>query len=160
MDPIVTQVNFSSPRDETALVHLLNVYAQDPMGGGKPLADEVQAHLCARLADVPGAVALLAWLGDEAVGVATAFAGFSTFVAKPLLSVHDLAVLPAHRGQGIGQALLGALEQIARERNCCKMTLEVLSNNLRAQRSYRRFGFAGYALDPAQGEALFWQKWL
>ena len=156
----ISCVNFAVAGDRAALVTLLNAYALDPMGGGEPLADEVQVQLCSRLAEVPGAVALLAWEGDEAIGVATAFAGFSTFAAKPLLSVHDLAVLPTHRGRGIGQALLGALEQIARERGCCKMTLEVLSNNLRAQASYRRFGFAGYALDPAQGEALFWQKWL
>lgn len=156
----VAAVNFASPREGAALVQLLNAYALDPMGGGEPLAIEVQAQLCQQLAQVPGAVALLAWLGEEPVGVATAFAGFSTFAAKPLLSVHDLAVLPAHRGRGIGQALLGALEQIARERGCCKMTLEVLSNNLRAQASYRQFGFAGYALDPSQGQALFWQKWL
>lgn len=38
------------------------------------------------------------------------------------------------------------------------MTLEVLSNNHRAQQAYRRFGFAGYALDPEAREALFWQK--
>ncbi|MGL4205161.1 MAG: GNAT family N-acetyltransferase [Aeromonadaceae bacterium] len=160
MSLLITRVDFANPREGAALVQLLNTYALDPMGGGEPLADEVRSCLCARLAQVSGAVALLAWQGDEAVGVATAFAGFSTFAAKPLLSVHDLAVLPAYRGQGIGQALLGELELIARERGCCKMTLEVLANNLRAQASYRRFGFAGYALDPAQGEALFWQKWL
>ena len=35
-----------------------------------------------------------------------------------------------------------------------------LSGNARALRSYERFGFAPYALDPAAGQALLLQKWL
>ena len=35
------------------------------------------------------------------------------FKAKPLLNVHDIAVLSGHRGQGIGQALLNAAEDYA-----------------------------------------------
>ena len=37
---------------------------------------------------------------------------------------------------------------------------EVLSGNAVATRSYLRFGFAQYALDPAVGHAMFMQKWL
>ena len=48
----------------------------------------------------------------------------------------------------------------ARERGCCKLTLEVLSGNTRALRSYDRFGFAPYVLDPREGQALLMQKWL
>ena len=69
-------------------------------------------------------------------------------------------MLPAHRGQGVGQALLAAAEAHARERGCCKLTLEVLTGNAVALRSYERFGFAPYALDPAAGQASFMQKWL
>ena len=71
-----------------------------------------------------------------------------------------MAVLPGIRGQGIGQALLSAAETHARERGCCKLTLEVLTGNRPALRSYERFGFAPYALDPAAGQASFMQKWL
>jgi ribosomal protein S18 acetylase RimI-like enzyme len=86
--------------------------------------------------------------------------GYSTFQARPLLNVHDLAVLPRHRARGVGQALLAACEHHARQRGCCKLTLEVLSGNTRALRSYQRFGFAPYVLDPAEGQALLMQKWL
>ena len=154
----VHRVDFGNKEHGEALVHLLNAYAEDPMGGAEPLSDGVRASLVDGLSRVPGAVALLAYLDGQAVGVTTAFAGFSTFAAKPLLNIHDIAVLPEFRGQGVAQALMAGLEQIARERGCCKMTLEVLSNNHRAQQAYRRFGFAGYALDPEAGEALFWQK--
>ena len=154
----VRKVAFENVEQGQQLVELLNAYAEDPMGGAEPLSAEVKANLVKGLSQVPGAVALLAYLDGQAVGVTTAFAGFSTFAARPLLNIHDIAVLPAFRGQGVAQALMAGLEQEARERGCCKMTLEVLSNNHRAQQAYRRFGFAGYALDPEAGEALFWQK--
>ena len=48
----------------------------------------------------------------------------------------------------------------ARQLGCCKLTLEVLSNNRRALAAYERAGFAPYVLDPAAGQALFLQKLL
>ena len=156
----VRRVNYADDADRTALVELLNAYAIDPMGGGEPLALEVRATLCDRLAQQPLAASFIAWLGDEAVGLVNCFEGFSTFKAKPLLNVHDIVVRPAHRARGVGQALLAAADKHAQERGCCKLTLEVLSGNARALRSYEQFGFAPYALDPANGQALMMQKWL
>ena len=161
MPPItVRRADYASALDRTALVDLLGAYAIDPMGGGAPLADEVRASLCDRLAQVPLAISFIAWLEGEAVGLVNCFQGFSTFKARPLLNVHDLVVLPAHRARGVGQALLAAAQKHAQERGCCKLTLEVLSGNQRALRSYERFGFAPYVLNPAEGHALMMQKWL
>lgn len=156
----VRRADYANGTDRAALVELLNAYAIDPMGGGEPLADSVRATLCERLAQVPHAASFIAWQGDEAVGLINCFEGFSTFKAKPLLNVHDIAVLPAHRARGVGQALLAAAERHAQERGCCKLTLEVLSGNARALRSYGQFGFAPYTLDPSEGQALLMQKWL
>lgn len=156
----VRRVDYHVPADRTALVNLLHAYALDPMGGGEPLAAEVRATLCDRLAQVPLAVSFIAWLGDEPVGLINCFEGFSTFKARPLLNVHDIVVLPAHRAGGVGQTLLAAAEHHAQERGCCKLTLEVLSGNARALRSYGQFGFAPYVLDPREGQALMMQKWL
>ncbi len=93
-------------------------------------------------------------------GLLNAFTGYSTFKARPLMNVHDIAVAPQYRGQGIGQALLDALELYAKTLGCCKLTLEVLSGNQTAQRAYQHFGFEQYALSEATGQALFMQKWL
>jgi len=143
-----------------AFLALLEHYARDPMGGGTGLADEVKRALPARLAEHPGFVSFLAFVQNTPVGLINCFEGFSTFAARPLLNVHDLAVLDGYRGRGIGQALLAAAEQAARQRGCCKLTLEVLSNNHRALAAYARAGFAPYQLDPAAGQALFLQKLL
>ncbi len=156
----VRRVNYRDPSDAQALVMLLDAYARDPMGGGEGLAEEVKTRLCGDLAAHPLASSFIAWRDEQAVGLANCIEGYSTFKARPLLNIHDIAVLPAHRGQGVGQALLAAAEGHARERGCCKLTLEVLTGNAVALRSYERFGFAPYALDPAAGQASFMQKWL
>ncbi len=157
----VARVDYGNPADCSALVMLLDAYACDPMGGGEPLAAAVKERLCADLARQPGAASFLAWNATgEAVGLINCFLGYSTFKARPLLNVHDIIVLPAQRGQGIGQALLAAAEAHARSHGCCKLTLEVLTGNAVAMASYRRFGFAPYTLDPAAGQASFMHKWL
>ena len=156
----VRRVDYRDARDSQALVALLDGYAQDPMGGGQALSADVHQRLCDDLARLPHAASFIAWLGDEPVGLVNTFEGYSTFKACPLLNVHDIAVLPAHRARGVGQALLAACEAHARERGCCKLTLEVLTGNQRALRSYEQFGFAPYMLDPREGQAQLMQKWL
>jgi GNAT superfamily N-acetyltransferase len=143
-----------------ALIALLDHYAHDPMGGATGLPTHAKIHLVAALRSRPDYLGHIAWLGDEPVGLINCFEGFSTFAAKPLLNVHDVVVRRAHRGQGVGRALLAAAETSAIERGCCKLTLEVLDRNHVAMSAYAAFGFAPYALDPAAGSAVFLQKLL
>lgn len=140
------------------IVSILDNYARDPMGGGEALSEFSKMNLVAGLSAFPGAVTVLAYEGRKVVGIVNAIPGFSTFSAKSLLNIHDLAVLASHRGLGISQKLLAAVEEIAERNNCCKITLEVLQGNAIAQKAYRKFGFTGYELDPEAGCAEFWQK--
>lgn len=149
--------DYSDPRDAGDVVALLDAYARDPMGGGDPLAEDVKARLAGDLAANPQAFSMLARLDDEAVGLANCFMGYSTFAAAPLVNIHDLAVLPGHRGRGIGRALMEAVEAEALKRGACKVTLEVLSGNP-ARHLYAAQGYGDYQLGPDTGKALFWQK--
>lgn len=142
---------------------LLDAYARDPMGGGEPLSDFAKHHLVPSLAARPQAFSVLAFASEDdsvPVGLVNCIEGFSTFKCQPLVNVHDLAVLPGHRGRRIGEQMLALVERIALERGACKLTLEVLSGNSNAEKLYRRAGFAHYELDPAMGQAGFMQKWL
>ena len=112
------------------------------------------------LAARPQAYSVLAFDGTQPVGLVNCIEGFSTFACKPLVNVHDVAVLASHRGRGIAEQMLALAESIAKERGAVKMTLEVLSGNHGAVRLYERIGFAGYQLDPAMGTAQFLQRWL
>jgi GNAT superfamily N-acetyltransferase len=149
--------DYTDPRDAADVVALLDAYARDPMGGGEPLAEAVKARLAGDLAANPNAFSLLARIEGQAVGLANCFVGYSTFAAAPLVNIHDIAVLPGHRGKGIGKALLAAIEDEALKRGAVKITLEVLSGNP-ARHLYAREGYGDYQLDPEAGTAMFWQK--
>ena len=93
----------------------------------------------------PAAEALVAELGDgksggEVVGFALFFTNFSTFLAQPGLYLEDLYVKPAHRGAGIGKALLTRLGALALERNCGRFEWSVLDWNENAIRFYEGMG--------------------
>lgn len=150
--------NLSDPRDSTDIVNLLDAYARDPMGGGKPLSDEVKARLPGDLAAISHCLVFLARVSGNPAGVAVCFQAYSTFAGSPLLNLHDFAVAPAFRGEGVARALLDRIAEEARGRGCCKITLEVLSGNSRALAIYQKAGFDGYQLDPTTGHALFLQK--
>lgn len=154
----VLTADYNNSRHAQALVDLLDAYARDPAGGGTPLSDPVKAHLVSELAARPQAFSVLAFDGEDAVGLVNCFEGFSTFACRPLVNVHDLVVAASHRGQRVGEQMLAAVEHIARARGACKLTLEVLSANAPALRLYERTGFAAYQLDPVMGTARFLQK--
>ncbi|EWS63350.1 putative acetyltransferase [Hydrogenophaga sp. T4] len=156
----VRRADYANPHDAASLVMLLDAYASDPAGGGDGLSDFARSHLVRELAARPQAYSVLAFDGDAPVGLVNCIEGFSTFACKPLVNVHDVAVLSSHRGRGIAEQMLALAEIIARERGAVKMTLEVLSGNAPAVKLYQRIGYAGYQLDPAMGTAQFMQKWL
>lgn len=156
----ICRADYRNPVHADALVRLLDAYAQDPAGGGQALGEFAKAHLAQALAARPQAFSVLAFEGEEAVGLVNCIEGFSTFACRPLVNIHDVAVLATHRGRRVAERMLALVDEIARARGACKLTLEVLAGNASAVRLYERVGFAGYQLDPAMGRAQFLQKWL
>lgn len=154
----IVRADYSCPSHRRDLVALLDAYARDPAGGGAPLGADVRDRVVDGLARCAHAFSLLCYVDDKAVGLVNCIGGYSTFAARPLVNVHDIMVLAPYRGREIATRMLAQVEAIARERGCCKLTLEVLEGNAPARRAYARFGFESYALDPAMGHAVFLQK--
>jgi [ribosomal protein S18]-alanine N-acetyltransferase len=73
-------------------------------------------------------------------GVINGYAGL--MVAGAQADVLTLAVAADRWGRGTGSALLEALLAEAERRGCAEVFLEVRIDNTRAQRLYRRYGFA------------------
>jgi len=86
------------------------------------------------------AEAVLAEEDGEPIGFALFFHTFSTFLARPGIYLEDLFVLPDHRGQGVGRALLAYLAQLAVERECGRLEWAVLNWNKEAITFYERLG--------------------
>lgn len=155
---IVIPLDPSDPRHARDMLALLDEYAAGPTGRGYGLHPQARERLPAMLAARPHYWGCLALVDGEPAGFANCFETVSTFLAMPLLNVHDIAVSPRFQRRGVGMALLVAIEAAARERGCCKLTLEVLEGNHGARRVYERAGFAAYALDPRMGRAAFMEK--
>ena len=152
------QIDYNNPAHAEDLISLLNEYALDPMGGGEPLSDNTKQTLASELSQRSNAFSIIAYVDNRPAGLANCFEEFSTFKCLPLVNIHDLVVSKNFRGQGLAKHLLDAVEKIARDNQCCKLTLEVLEGNKKAQEVYLKFGFDGYQLDPKLGNALFWEK--
>ena len=136
----VITADLHDSQHQLAILQLINAYARDPMGDGRDLPRGVCDRLISGLQQHPTTLILLAFDEATPVGIAVCFVGFSTFMARPLINIHDLAVIPDYRGGGRSPAA-GRGRGQGRELGCCKLTLEVREDNHRAQRLYQRFGF-------------------
>jgi GNAT superfamily N-acetyltransferase len=93
----------------------------------------------------------------QPLGFALFFHNFSTFLGLPGIYLEDLYVRPAHRGSGVGRALLRHVARLAVERGCGRLEWSVLDWNKSAIAFYMGLGaqssseWTGYRL---HGNAL------
>lgn len=99
--------------------------------------DSLRTHL---FGPRPVAEAVVAEHEGQVVAFALYFTNFSTFLGRPGLYLEDLYVQPAHRGQGLGQALLRHLARLAVERDCGRFEWSVLDWNANAIALYEKMG--------------------
>ncbi len=88
----------------------------------------------------PAAEAVVGEVGGTVVAFALFFTNFSTFLGKPGLYLEDLYVQPAHRGSGLGKALLQHLGALAVARGCGRFEWSVLDWNRNAIEFYEKMG--------------------
>ncbi len=137
--PLPHRLRPAEPRDVAAIVGLIHELA----------AFEKLSHLCRATAaslgphlfgDKPVAECVVGDIDGQVVAFALFFTNFSTFLAKPGLYLEDLYVSPAHRGTGLGKALLEHLGRLAAERGCGRFEWSVLDWNENAIRFYEGLG--------------------
>jgi len=88
----------------------------------------------------PACEAIVAERAGRAVGFALFFTTFSTFLCRPGIYLEDVFVEPAHRGLGIGKAILRHLAALAVERGCGRFEWRVLDWNEPSIRFYESLG--------------------
>lgn len=158
--PTAIEADLSRADHQNATVELLNAYAMDPMGDGRPLSEDARRTVIPGLRQHPTTMVFLAYDGLTPVGLAICFRGFSTFAARPLVNIHDFFVLPAWRGRGLGRLIFSKIEECARAAGCCRLTLEVQENNHRAQGIYAAAGFSPMVYVAEAGRSLNLSKHL
>ncbi len=151
----VVRVDWRIAEHCRAVEQLTQAYAEDRWGNGQALPDAVMTQLVPAMARHPALVVLLAWIEQQPAGIATCLLSFSTFSARSVLNVHDLAVATSHRGRGVGRRLLEAVEQEARRLDCAKLSLEVRHCNRIARQLYASFGFRDVATAEDPQDATY-----
>jgi GNAT superfamily N-acetyltransferase len=137
----------ATPADVPTVLALIRELAEYEKLLHEVLADEALVHE-ALFGPRTVAECVLGWDGATPLGFALYYYNFSTFLARPGLYLEDLYVRPEHRGQGVGEALLRHLAQIA---------VAVLNWNRRAIEFYERMGAQGvldWTVYRMSGEAL------
>jgi GNAT superfamily N-acetyltransferase len=107
------------------------------------LADHVvgdEERLERSLFELGAAEALIAEVGDDAVGYAVYFTTFSSFLCWPGLWCEDVFVRPQWRGGGIGGALFAAVAAVAADRGYERLDWVVLDWNEPAIAFYEGLG--------------------
>jgi N-acetylglutamate synthase-like GNAT family acetyltransferase len=122
------------PRDAGVLAQLL-------VQLGYPTSTEAVSARMARLAASTADRLVVAELDNEVVGVASLHLSLSVEHDEPAAKLSAIVVDERHRGRGVGEALVKALEAEARERGCALIFLTTAERRKDAHAFYRRLGF-------------------
>ncbi|WP_447647230.1 N-acetyltransferase family protein [Microbacterium forte] len=111
--------------------------------------------LAGRLRTLLGGTSTFAVLGgDPAVGVALVTLRPNVWSEGPVALLDEMYVEPAHRGGGVGGAVLRHMVEICRELGVAAIEINVDESDAAAMRFYERHGFNG--VDPDSGERAFY----
>ena len=108
-----------------------------------PPNDDEATRLAAMIFESGRLEALVAEVDGVIQGIAVFSEGIgSSFRARPMIFLEDLAVTAAVRSRGVGAALVAALAREGLARGALRMEWAVLDWNVDAMRFYRRLGAA------------------
>lgn len=134
-----TNIRPATPTDVPTILHFIHelaLYERDP--------DAVLATAADLLRDGWGATprfrCVIADHDGTPAGFALFFTSYSTWRGHHGIRLEDLYVTPAHRGQGIGKALLAHLAKIAVAEGCPRLEWDVLDWNAPAIAFYHSLG--------------------
>lgn len=114
-----------------------------------------QAVLATRLRGLLAGGQVIAVLtGDPAVAVALLTLRPNVWYDGPVALLDELYVAPELRGQGIGSALLAAVEAVTRERGGAVVEINVDGDDTGARRFYERHGYANS--EPGEDQPLLY----
>jgi GNAT superfamily N-acetyltransferase len=135
----MADVREASPRDREALVHLLRAQLAEHRIDTPAAA--IGASVDALLRDGTRGRLLVATVGGRPVGVAALSFVWPIEHGGRSAWLEELYVEPAHRGRGIGGALLRAALDAAAAAGAVAVDLEVDAGHARASRLYEAAGF-------------------
>ena len=133
------KMSTATKADVAAIAHLFDAYRQ--FYQYPPDLALANRYIAERIEKADSLILLAQDASAQALGFCQLYPTFCSLEAKPIYALYDLYVAPAARGAGIGNLLLLAAEQSAREHGMCRLDLTTAKTNLPAQAAYEALGW-------------------
>jgi ribosomal protein S18 acetylase RimI-like enzyme len=133
------KISTATKADVAAIAQLFDAYRQ--FYQYPPDLALASSYIAARIEKADSLILLAQDASAQALGFCQLYPTFCSLEAKPIYALYDLYVAPAARGAGIGNLLLSAAEQSAREHGMCRLDLTTAKTNLPAQAAYEALGW-------------------
>lgn len=133
------QIRFVQENELPELLALLRAKAEFD-GNSQSFVATTNTLRAALFSGSPMAKAIVAIENRTVIGMATFYATFSSFIAKPCIWLDDLYVCEEHRSKGVGRALVKHLSAIAHEQGCGRIDWVVATHNNQGKKFYSRLG--------------------
>jgi len=127
--------------EHAPVIHRLLSELEEGMGMGEAVKRKPGDILHYGFCEKPFFETLIAWRGDQPVGLALYFSEFSTWRGSPGIYVQDLYVSEEARGTGLGRRLLESMIERSRSWGATYCKLAVYHEDEAALSFYRHFGF-------------------
>lgn len=133
------KISVATKADVAAIAQLFAAYRQ--FYQYPPDLALANRYIAERIEKADSLILLAQDANAQALGFCQLYPTFCSLEAKPIYALYDLYVAPAARGAGIGNLLLLAAEQSAREHGMCRLDLTTAKTNLPAQAAYEALGW-------------------
>lgn len=133
------QIRFIQDNELPELLALLRAKAEFD-GNVRSFVATIDSLRAALFSERPMAKAIVAVENGSVVGMATFYATFSSFIAKPCIWLDDLYVYETHRSKGVGRALVKYLSVLAQEQGCGRIDWVVATLNNQGKKFYSSLG--------------------
>lgn len=141
------KIRIATSRDIPALCRLLGVLFQQEVEFG-PDSRKQEAGLRKILEEPQRGEVLVAERDGVIVGMVNLLSTISTFMGKEVVILEDMVVDPEYRNQGIGERILVAAIDRAKEMGAGRITLLTDGTNEGAIRFYEKAGFSPSPMIP------------
>lgn len=127
---------------DVPVIHRLLMELEQVLGVHQAVTCKEEDLLRHGFSDSPFFQVLIAWRGDEPVGLALFFPEYSSWRGAPGVYLQDLYVSDSTRGTGLGRALMEAVYACARQWGATYCKLNTYKTNEAAIAFYERLGFS------------------
>lgn len=127
---------------DVPVIHRLLMALEQVLGVHQAVTCKEEDLLRHGFSDSPFFQVLIAWRGDEAVGLALFFPEYSSWRGSPGVYLQDLYVADSTRGTGLGRQLMEAVYACARQWGATYCKLNTYKTNEAAIAFYERLGFS------------------